>query len=99
VAGAWRYTVNTPQGPERHLLQVVQHLDRVEGQVTIAGRSYPVTGRVEGVRLSYVVKRPLNGATVMQMFEGTVADNRIVGATATDDGTLANQEWFAQRSE
>ncbi|BAU47752.1 hypothetical protein SVA_1177 [Sulfurifustis variabilis] len=99
VAGVWRYTVTTPRGPERHRLRITQHLGTVEGRVTIGGVSYPVTGRVEGERLSYEVKRPLAGKTVTQRFEGTATGNHIVGATVSDEGESANQEWLARRGE
>lgn len=99
VAGAWHYSVTTSQGRERHLLRITQHLDAIEGQVTIGDRSFPVTGRVEGERLSYEVKRPLDGTTVIQRFEGKVTGNRIVGATAVDDGKRGQQDWLAQRGE
>lgn len=96
VAGAWRYAVGTPQGKEDHLLRITQDIDRIEGQVTIGGQSFPVTGRVEGERLYYEVKRPREGTTVAQRFEGTVKGRRIVGAAMSEAG---RQEWLAQRGE
>lgn len=99
VAGVWHYSVNMPEGQESHLLRITQYLDRIEGTVTIGREAFPVAGRVHGERLRYEVIRPLNGATTTQRFEGTVTGSRIVGATATNDGTLPSQEWLAQRAD
>lgn len=86
VAGTWRYRATAANGQEeQHLLQLTQHIDTVQGSVTVNDKTYPIeNGRVRGQRLTFTVKRPDAGKTVIQHVDAKVLGVELAEVTLSD---------------
>lgn len=99
VAGKWEYRLAAPDGrEERHQLDLVQEIQTVGGTATIDGQPFAIEdGEVNGERLRFSVRRPVDGLTVVQRFEARATGNGITGVTARVDAA-AQVAWLARRS-
>lgn len=87
VAGTWQYRATAANGQEeQHQLQLTQNIDQVGGTLTVDGKTYPIAnGQVRGERLTFTVKRPNGGKTVLQRVDATVTGAQLAQVALSDD--------------
>lgn len=87
VAGTWQYRAAAANGKEeQHQLQLTQNIDQVQGTLTVDGKTYPIAnGQVRGQRLTFTVKRPDGGKTVLQRVDATVTGIQLAQVTLSND--------------
>jgi len=99
AAGKWRWQLTVAGKPAEFQLAVAQNFQKITGNVTLGGSSFPITGaRLSGEEISFA----LNDSRVSSryQFDGRIAGQAISGTVrVTGPASQRQLEWNAARVE
>jgi hypothetical protein len=79
ISGKWAFTVETPQGPGSPSFVFTQKGETLTGTYTGFFGTAPLTGTVEGAKVTFVVKTQSEGQEISMIYSGEVAGETMKG--------------------
>jgi hypothetical protein len=95
MAGTWSVSVTGPMGDQSFTLRLEQEGTTLTGNMDGPGGNIPVSGTIEGDRLSLSATLTMGGQSIPLNFTGSVTGDTARGALSTPMGDM---DWTAQRT-
>jgi SAM-dependent methyltransferase len=99
VSGTWRWTMRDPKGSgsEEFVMQLKQRFQKVEGSISVAVETTPLTGpSLAGSYLRFSMNREVGGKPATTHFEAAVTGHVMEGTTRSQ-GAEGGASWKATR--
>jgi len=99
VAGNWTLTMETPQGVRDINLTFTQEELELGGTIELMNSTRPLTGKVEGNKVTFSFAVPTPQGTFTLDFAGTVEENKKISGTMNSSGGQFPTTFTAEKKE
>ncbi len=99
IAGKWQMTLEMTVGTSSPVLMFKQDAEKLTGSYTGRYGEYPLVGKVEGNKLSFVVTINAEGTETKMSFTGELTPAGDVIKGNADLGGMGEATWLAKREK
>jgi Holliday junction resolvase len=98
LSGKWLMTLEMEVGTSSPLLMLKQEADKLTGTYTGRYGEYPLTGKVEGRKVEFVVKINAEGTETVMSFAGELTEKDGILRGSANLGGMGDATWLAKRA-